>query len=924
MSALRGRVLPGRDADRRTADRPTTGGPTTGGPTTGRAAARESARRLRAVGAALTALGIALVAVGGSVLATSGSAAGAESGSSGGGDVVEQLDGGSGVVQAWSDPSLVGERDRADQDWATFKDLEVSVSQTRNLSHQGITIDWKGARPTSAGRFSTDFLQVMQCWGDASDGPTPEQCQWGAPNPSLTSLLGDRVALRSLKRGEDPRQAYDEAHQVPPPITNPNLKAYAVPFTTVDGESSTDVSDYFTPTSSNEITAARTGSDGTGTASFEVQTALEAPQLGCGATLPSGSPRACWLVVVPRGELDADGTAAEQSPAGSISGSPLSATAWSHRMVFPLRFAAIGSSCALGNAEQRIVGNELFSDAMTSWQSALCGTGTTYGFSQVGDDEARGQLSSSVPGASRLAVVNGPVTQPSADDEGDAGDGDAAATDSSADVLYAPVAQTALVVGYTIDRQYRLGSTLAGRDGTALEDLTLNARLVAKLLTQSYRADVPGGGTGGGTGAVKDNPRSIVNDPEFVALNPEIAQFVATAAPDGLMVGLGTSDAYRAVWRWIVADPYARAFLEGEPDEHGMRINPVYKSLDLAHDDTLDSFPKADLSTYRQDDTVPEPGYGTLDLRPYTSDMADAAVKTQKANSGNKIVWEPNKVPAGFVSSGAQLPGQRFSISLTDLASAQRYGLRTARLVNAAGQAVGADDDSLTAAVAAMRTVADGVVATDPADRTLGAYPLTVVEYAAAAVCAADQQQRDDYATFLRYAAGTGQRLGEAKGMLPRGYLPLSSAQAEATSAAADQLSDEAAVARRCGTGATPTPTPTTSATPTATPTPTPTATEPPAADPTTPAVAPPVAPPATDPSPTPSSTPQPPKDPDTGTASPADPHLTGAAPLGAARLGVAGSMGLGAACAVTGPLLVRRSRTLAALESPEDAIDFP
>ena len=864
-----------------------------------------NAARLRRTGAWLTVVGLTATSLGATLLVATGAASEAAERASP--SVVQSVGGDSASTQAWSDPSLVGDRDPHDPDYAAFSRLEVTVSQTRNLSHQSVTVDWKGGRPTSAGQFSYDYLQIMQCWGDDASGPTPDQCQWGAPNPGLNNLVGERTAQRGLKRGEDPQQAYDAAHLVPPPLTNPNLKAYTVPFTPVGGSPVTDVADYFTSASTNEITAARTGTDGTGTANMEIQTSLEAPHLGCGEALASGAPRSCWLVVVPRGETNANGTLAEQSPGGSVVGSPLSATAWSHRMVFPLQFAAIGSSCALGNAEQRLVGNELFSDAMTSWQSALCGTGTTYGYSQIGDDEARSQLTSTVSGASRLAVVNAPL-DPAPDEP----------------VRYAPVVQTALVIAYTIDRQYKLGSSLSERDGTALDDLVLNPRLVAKLLTQSYRADVPGGGSGK---PLIDNPRSIVNDPEFIALNPELEQFVHTAGPDGLMVGLGTSDAYAQLWRWVIADPFARAFLQGEPDEYGMTVNPVYADLDLTHDPNLDSFPKADLSTYRQDDSVPAPGYGTLDLRPYTNDMADAASRTQKANAGAKIVWDVNKLPPGFTSSGAQLPGSRFSMALTDLASAQRYGLRTARLVNAAGQALAADDDTMQAAVDAMVTV-DGVRVTDADTRVRGAYPLTLVDYAAVPVCSASADQRSDYATFLRYAGSTGQVPGESKGALPRGYLPLGASQRDDLTAVADLLDDPAAVAKLCPPAATATPTaspsPTPTATAAATPDPTPTST------PSAPAAAPGSQDPGSDPAPVPvpttpseptsASTPAP--DPDTGESTAGDPIRTGGTDVGTARLGLVGSTGLGAACAVAGPVLMRRAR-VQALREGELETDF-
>ena len=63
---------------------------------------------------------------------------------------------------------------------------------------------------------------------------------------------------------------------------------------------------------------------------------------------------------------------------------------------------------------------------------------------------------------------------------------------------------TGLVVAFQID----------DADGKPVTDLKLNARLVAKLVTASYRS--------GGNPAVINNPVNIFRDPEFQALNPGV------------------------------------------------------------------------------------------------------------------------------------------------------------------------------------------------------------------------------------------------------------------------------------------------------------------------------------------------------------------------------------------------------------------
>ncbi|RKR73166.1 hypothetical protein [Frondihabitans australicus] len=788
----------------------------------------------------------------------------------------------------------------ADPDASDFSSMAFTVSQTQNLVDQGITVSWTGAKPTSPAEYATNYLQIMQCWGDEATGPSPEQCEWGAPSASISALMGVNTAKRDLVVGDDPLEdptltgaKADPDYLLDPPVTNPFQKAYRVPFRAVDGtlaKSTVDLSKQFDATTTNEVSAARTAGDGSGQVTFETQTGLEAPQLGCGEDDTVGrvtSPRSCWLVIVPRGSHNLDGSASTSTAAGRVTGSPLSETAWRDRVVVRLGFRSVAQSCPIGNKEQRLVGSETITEAITSWQPALCGLGTTYGFSQIGDDEAHHQIVSTIDGASRLAIVNDPLD---------------AATSGGTAIDYAPVAQSAIVVAFTIDYRLYPNAPAHSRDGLQALDLTLNARLVAKLLTQSYQADVPG--RAAGDAVVKANPTSIVTDPEFLALNPTFVDSKSDTAPAGLMVALGNANANARVWAWLRADPDADSFLKGHADEWGMRINPSYLPLDLGTDATVDSFPKADLTIAKGGDPD-ETGYGTLDMRPYMNDMHEGAYRTLKADPNEKDSWNPYGQPKGYTSLGAQIPGSRFLLSITDAASAARYGLPTAKLVNGAGEAVAPTSDSIAKGIATMKqSEVPGVLVADPTSEASGAYPLSMISYAAVNVCAATSQQRADYAKFIDYAAGRGQTPGEAKGDLPDGYVPLSQAMEQGATKVAAQLTDSKAVAAQC-----------------------PAATVPPAAATSPQTSTAPVADTsgsgtdagATDVAPA-----------DTGTtggqaAAPATVsgdvdeaaplnQRTKDQPLSATRLGLAGALGAGIPALGIGPFLIRRGRRLAQL----------
>ena len=439
----------------------------------------------------------------------------------------------------------------------------------------------------------------------------------------------------------------------------------------------------------------------------------------------------------------------------------------------------------------------MISAAFYSWQPSLCKDIATFGYSQIGDGEARRQITGSLFGSSGLAFIADPI-----DEE----------LRGKNQLVYAPVANSAVVVAFNIEKNFKSDSPLVSQNGALVTDLKLNARLVAKLLTQSYRNDVPGGNT---QEHVKDNPRSLVADPEFIQLNPDFEYFQRGLEPGGLLVALGSSDSTALVWRWLQNDPKASSFLKGTPDQWGMKLNKFYSTLELATDTEIESFPKADLSTYRPNSSTPEPGFSTLDMRPYSHDMLDAAAAARRGDSKSKTIWDPNKIPAAFASGGAQPIGQRFMLAITDLPAAERYGLGVATLVSSTGQESKPSASTMNAAVSAMPVDAStGILYNDGKSVKGTAYPWTSLTYAVVNVCTQTPKALSEYSSMLNYAAGPGQITGEAQGMLPYGYVPLQANLSNKAKAAAKALTSST-VAKDCPSNApeeekpTPTPTPT-------------------------------------------------------------------------------------------------------------------
>ncbi len=712
----------------------------------------------------------------------------------------------------------------------SFSGLRLTVNQTSELTNQAISVTWQGGNPTvaqGAKLFSAHFLQFMQCWGEPdaevpeNPGPPPEKCVWGALNPTAASELPgfatNLVTSRAFWHRDFPGEA-------------PNVGTYDGSgelfrdFVAVDGTVVTDHIDhtasgefdqywqnpYFDSIKSNEVPGVRTLGDGTGQLLFTVNTGLESNGLGCGQRVEPSTggerkvPR-CWLVIVPRGLPEVENAGTPFDPNIGVATSPMSPENWRNRVAVELDFTPIDSPCDISGQQRRISGNELPTKALSSWQPVLCTQPglLPFAYGTVSDQLARRQVLDDSESAPGMVAVNRPLP------EGGSGEDDP--------VLYAPLTISAATIAFNVERIRSLDTPDDRLQRVRFATMNLTPRLVAKLLTQSYRGQVEIRGSepfyeDEETGEPipytwhVENPLHMLADPDFLRFNPEFRLWQSGSGKHagGLILPAGTSDLATQVWDWILADPEASAWLEGAPDEFGMKVNPIY-STDAGKNPSgiafaevaPDSFPKADPYCFQEAKLASGVTPGELcaiDWFPYVDSLAVTARNTARAADESKTVLDRT---AGLVTeawrrSSPQGDGRRTMLGLTDTPSANQYGLQTARLSRAGDNGadrefVVPDANGLARSVASM-TEEGHVLQVDPTGLGRGAYPLTTVTYAAIRPLALDDEEREDFAAFLDYAAGPGQVPGLDLGQLPPGFLPLPPALAETTGSVADQV----------------------------------------------------------------------------------------------------------------------------------------
>ena len=266
----------------------------------------------------------------------------------------------------------------------------------------------------------------------------------------------------------------------------------------------------------------------------------------------------------------------------------------------------------------------------------------------------------------------------------------------------------------------------------------------------------------------------------------------------------GNSDAAEQLWQWVLADPEAKAWLDGTPDELGMVVNPYYNAKPTVNpskgefdNPVPNSFPKADPYCYQAPSqgsggTVVPPQLCGTDWMPYARGFRESAQVTRAASDGARIAINTLAESSSAVWGRAQPQGtgDRAMLAVTDSPSAAQFGLQVASLSRAGDDGatrefVTPGDASFTKAVGSMKKFPGADFLQPTPSPAAGAYPLTTMNYAAITPLKLPAAARKDYAAFLDYAATKGQVPGLGFGQLPRGYTPLPAAMAATTKKAA-------------------------------------------------------------------------------------------------------------------------------------------
>lgn len=747
-------------------------------------------------------------------------------------------------------------RTQSDEYWSTsghygdFKDLKVTVSKTKNLTDEIISIEAEGMNPTVGapvgGTQAGNYLQIMQCWGpDPMARDFYETCQFGSRESvrNVSQTVGD-PSTEAAGRGvlsTEPVNGEIDGKQTEISINTP------VPFRTVKGQRSTPaynpasrtitdgVSEYYSSENTNEQPYVPFGSDGKARIGFQVQSGASQRYLGCGM---EGRDR-CWLVIVPRGmhsgflpeeryAEDLPGVPADKRTRciadtqgkgipqpGEVMdwgqlGSPISpncANFW-NRMVIPLDFAPVGGACAMGASERRINGTEFFASILTSWGPALCANGgASYSFtSSAGDQVRQGVLSRNDFGIVADELKEGTIG--SAPPE--------AITDGQ--VEYGPLANASIGIGFTVRTPTQ-----------AYRDLKMTPRLVAKMITQSYDMDIPWV-SGFGDRSANSNSQSrpsrkaacLFEDPEWQTLNPA-ADLSCNNASTMFVTPLNPDDATRVLWTFLQQDADARAFLEGKADPWGMSVNPYYlpqsnpnaaggQEENLATD-RVTTFPRSDQSVANAKESGNLTELDSLTFYPYVQAYHNVASNVSRGFRGTRNTWDdnlpnPNATkkddPRGdWEKFEEPLPGGTANaFGAVNGADANAYQLATAVISPPQAGVTSAENvtsrpfvplnqDTITAAAAAATVNKEnGHSAIPAADLPPNAYPLTFALNATLNVAgsALDESARNDYAALMEYAAGPGQVSGSNPGQLPIGYAPLNDAQKQAAAEMAKRI----------------------------------------------------------------------------------------------------------------------------------------
>lgn len=539
----------------------------------------------------------------------------------------------------------------------------VSVSQTQSLRDQVLHVSWTGFTP-SVDIFNNPQTVVVSNPSSPTIYPVQIfQCRGADPSP--TDCYGADFY------GGDPKLGFQQ--KAPAAGVAPEYPSNAV----------------------NAVTAP----DGTGQADIEVWSATQSQTLGCDAT------HQCSLVVLPwyggdalsvshfgttdstpacdNHAFDRDSFFNEASLAAVGVGNHANtqfmtgeACAWANKVTVPLSFAPTDADCKAAATDFKMAGLEMANRAVQQWRSGFCqGDGALnidYTYSG-GEPQARSAF---------LRDAGPDVALTTRADSGAA----------PRPYVYAPLANTAISVAFLVDDP----------SGLPVHQMRLNARLMAKLLTQSYSGVPPHTVASGVPGSVAGNPTCLYTDPEFLALNPPPtpgapSQWPTCASSMGTyptVVG-GKTDLVYQLTSWIAADPQAEAFLQGAPDDWGMHVDPFYQRP------TYSGYPTDSFTIQDTSGTSAYPDMKAYDWIPQLGGLLQVARRMLSGAPGCQNyqldVSKHDPCPT-------QPVGQRTLIAIMDSGQATALSMPTAQLLNPAGSFVAPSLASMQAAVSDMPT----------------------------------------------------------------------------------------------------------------------------------------------------------------------------------------------------------------------------
>jgi hypothetical protein len=544
----------------------------------------------------------------------------------------------------------------SDQPW-------VTVSQVKDLTDQDVQVTWHDFTPSFSNAPQDGFApdttgsDIYQVSLFECNGTSPDWSDGYNKDCYITRTVGSNSTV-NLTQG--PPNAEVESTldtSVPPNVPGGNL--VASPYSPVWGwapfyaKVPIDQSGYTVPCGSSNPCSFNGGNPATwtGQADFHVEAPTPRAQGGffnCGPSTPCslvidpnwggtpssesytntsangcnthtwGSGSATGDFASPNPETISYGESQEPASGGNGADNPAQVGqnnwgCWTQdRIVIPLSFAPTSQDCPNTTPQFYAAGSPMMETQMLQWMAGWC-TGqapvsVSYNF-EVSETTARDEFlagAQAATGRTDMALVTLPP--------------DAAAQQaSSRKFTYAPLANSGTGIAYEVDD---------GATGSQIDRMVLNARLLAKLTTQSYTLQygVCTGHSPPQPGpycdpAVLNNPYSVFDDPEFLSLNtncqpygwqsgnyvcgahsavdnpndthpgPIPDQIIAASSdfpPDGIQddgVGYGgflptalgsDSDMTYDMTDWIASDQDAAGFLNGETDPWGMHVNNNY------------------------------------------------------------------------------------------------------------------------------------------------------------------------------------------------------------------------------------------------------------------------------------------------------------------------------------------------------------